>query len=180
MVSVSNFSVRKSDNPCSAGLQPLFFNTLAGFFMYEWFKFFHLAAGLIWLGGMALLIFALRPVAINRLTPPERLPLMAAVLSRFFAMVWVSIAVLLATGFWMLSGADMKLAPKGWHAMSGIGFLMCLIFAHIWFSPFRRLKAAVKAADWPRAGVAMASLHPWVLVNFTLGWLAVAAVIVWR
>jgi uncharacterized membrane protein len=148
--------------------------------MYEWFKFLHLAAGVIWLGGMALMVLALRPVLITRLTPPDRLPLMAAVLSRFFVMVWLSIAVLLATGWWMLAGADMKLAPKGWHAMSGIGLLMCLIFAHIWFAPFRRLKTAVQAADWPVAGKALQQIHPLVLVNFALGWLAVAAVIIWR
>ncbi len=148
--------------------------------MYEWFKFFHLGAGILWLGGMALVIFALRPVAIARLAPPERLPLLSLVLSRFFVMVWVSIAVLLASGLWMLSGADMKLAPKGWHAMSGIGLLMCLIFAHIWFAPFRRLKTAVQAADWPSAGKALGQIHPLVLTNFALGWLAVAAVIIWR
>jgi uncharacterized membrane protein len=148
--------------------------------MYEWFKFLHLAAGILWLGGMALVIFALRPVAIARLAPPERLPLLSLVLSRFFVMVWVSIAVLLASGLWMLSGADMKLAPKGWHAMSGIGLLMCLIFAHIWFAPFRRLKTAVQAADWPSAGNALGQIHPLVLTNFALGWLAVAAVIIWR
>ena len=148
--------------------------------MYEWFKFLHLAAGVIWLGGMALMVLALRPVLITRLTPPDRLPLMAAVLSRFFVMVWLSIAVLLATGWWMLAGADMKLAPKGWHAMSGIGLLMCLIFAHIWFAPFRRLKTAVQAADWPVAGKALQQIQPLVLVNFALGWLAVAAVIIWR
>jgi uncharacterized membrane protein len=148
--------------------------------MYEWFKFFHLGAGILWLGGMTLVIFALRPVAIARLAPPERLPLLSLVLSRFFVMVWVSIAVLLASGLWMLSGADMKLAPKGWHAMSGIGLLMCLIFAHIWFAPFRRLKTAVQAADWPSAGKALGQIHPLVLTNFALGWLAVAAVIIWR
>ncbi|MGV0959157.1 MAG: CopD family protein [Limnohabitans sp.] len=148
--------------------------------MYEWFKFFHLGAGIVWLGGMALVIFALRPVAITRLTPPERLPLLSAVLSRFFTMVWFSIAVLLASGFWMLWGADLKLAPKGWHAMSGIGLLMCLIFAHIWFAPFRRLKAAIHAADWPTAGKALGQIHPLVLTNFALGWLAVAAVVIWR
>ncbi|OYU30008.1 MAG: hypothetical protein CFE39_15800 [Comamonadaceae bacterium PBBC2] len=148
--------------------------------MYEWLKFFHLSAGVIWLGGMALVIWALRPVAMARLSPPERLPLMADVLSRFFVMVWLSIAVLLASGFWMLSGADMKLAPKGWHAMSGIGVLMCVVFAHIWFTPFRRLKAAVLAADWPTAGKALGQIHPLVLTNFTLGWLAVAAVLIWR
>jgi uncharacterized membrane protein len=108
------------------------------------------------------------------------LALMAAVLSRFFVMVWISIALILASGFWMLSVADMKLAPKGWHAMSGLGVLMCLIFAHIWFAPFRRLKAAVLAADWPVAGKALGQIHPLVVANFLLGWLAVLAVVTWR
>ena len=148
--------------------------------MYEWIKFFHLAAAIVWMGGMALVILALRPVVIAQMAPPERLALMAGVLSRFFAMVWVSIALILASGFWMLFMTDMKLAPKGWHAMSGLGVLMCLIFAHIWFAPFRRLKAAVHASDWPTAGEALGQIHPMVLTNFALGWLAVAAVTIWR
>jgi uncharacterized membrane protein len=148
--------------------------------MYEWLKFFHLAAGVVWLGGMALIILALRPVVIARMAPPERVVLMSDVLARFFLMVWLSIALLLASGFWMLGMSDMKLAPKGWHAMSGLGLLMCLIFAHIWFVPFRRLKAAVNASDWPAAGRALGQIHPLVLTNFALGWLAVLAVVVWR
>jgi uncharacterized membrane protein len=148
--------------------------------MYEWFKFLHLAAAIVWLGGMAMVILALRPVVIVQMAPPERLALMAAVLSRFFAMVWVSIGLILASGFWMLSRTDMTLAPLGWHTMSGLGLLMCLIFAHIWFAPFRRMKAAVANTDWPAAGKALAQIHPLVLTNFALGWLAVLAVIVWR
>ena len=92
--------------------------------MYEWFKFFHLGAGVVWLGGMALIILALRPVVIAQMAPPERLALLSSVLSRFFVMVWISIALILISGFWMLSVTDMKLAPKGWHAMSGLGLLM--------------------------------------------------------
>lgn len=148
--------------------------------MYEWIKFLHLAAGIVWLGGMALVILALRPVAIHSMAPVERLTLMSSVLSRFFVMVWVSIALLLVSGFWMLSMTDMKLAAKGWHAMSGLGLVMCLIFAHIWFGPFRRLKAAVQTSDWPSAGQALGKIHPLVLTNFVLGWLAVLAVVVWR
>ncbi len=148
--------------------------------MYEWIKFFHFGAGVVWLGGMALLLLALRPAVIAQMAPPERLALMSAVLSRFFVMVWISIALILASGFWMLSVADMKLAPKGWHAMSGLGVLMCLIFAHIWFAPFRRLKAAVLGADWPMAAKALGQIHPLVITNFALGWLAVLAVVIWR
>jgi len=148
--------------------------------MYEWFKFFHLAAAMVWLGGMTVLILALRPVVIAQMAPPERLALMSTVLSRFFVMVWIAVALILASGFWMLSITDMKLAPKGWHAMSGLGLLMCLIFAHIWFAPFRQLKAAVLTSDWPAAGKALGQIHPLVVTNFVLGWLAVGAVVVWR
>ncbi len=148
--------------------------------MYEWIKFFHLAAAIVWMGGMTLVILALRPVVIARMAPPERLGLMCGVLTRFFAMVWGSIALILASGFWMLAMSDLALAPKGWHAMSGLGLLMCLIFAHIWFAPFRRLKRAVEASEWPAAGQALGQIHIFVLTNFVLGWLAVLAVVVWR
>ncbi len=148
--------------------------------MHEWLKFFHLAAGVVWLGGMALVIFSLRPVAMTSMAPPERLALMSNVLARFFFTVWLSIAFLLVSGFWMLGLSDMKLAPKGWHAMSGLGLLMCLVFAYIWFAPFRRLQNAVKVSDWATAGKALGQIHPLVLTNFVLGWLAVLAVVVWR
>jgi len=148
--------------------------------MYEWIQFFHLAAAVIWLGGMALVLLALRPAAIRSLEPAQRLPLMAAVLARFFTMVWISIAVLLGSGLWMMLSADLRLAPRGWHVMSGLGTLMCLIFAHLWWAPYRRLKTAIAAGDLPAAGVALGQIHPLVVTNFALGWLAVAAVQLWR
>jgi len=148
--------------------------------MYASMQFLHLAAGMVWLGGMALVILALRPVVVTRLPAPERLSLMRAVLGRFFVMVWGSIALILVTGWGMLSAADLQNVPKGWWLMSVLGLLMCLIFAHIWFGPFRRLKASVALADWPAAGLAMGQIHPLVVTNFVLGWLAVLAVVVWR
>jgi len=148
--------------------------------MYEWMKFFHLAAGVIWLGGMALVLLALRPAAGRHLAPEQRLHLMVAVLARFFTMVWISIAILLGSGLWMMMGADMKLAPRGWHVMSGLGTMMCLIFAHLWFAPYRRLKAAMATGDLLAAAQALLRIHPLVVLNFTLGWLAVAAVQLWR
>lgn len=148
--------------------------------MYEWIQFFHLAAAVIWLGGMALVLLALRPAAIRSLEPAQRLPLMAAVLARFFTMVWISIAVLLGSGLWMMLSADLRLAPRGWHVMSGLGTLMCLIFAHLWLVPYRRLKTAIAAGDLSAAGVALGQIHPLVVTNFALGWLAVAAVQLWR
>ena len=148
--------------------------------MYEWIQWLHLSAGIVWLGGMTLLLWAVRPAAIALLPPEQRLPLLHRVLSRFFVLVWLSVAVLLASGGWMFGTADLKLAPRGWHAMAGGGVLMCIIFAHLYFAPFQRLRRAVHAKDWPAAGKALKQIHPLVLTNFALGWAAVLAVQVWR
>lgn len=147
--------------------------------MYETIKWLHLAGAIIWMGGMAFVLWALRP-SLGGLAPDVRVTLMGRVLSRFFGLVWACIALLLASGFWMLLSADMRLAPKGWHAMSGLGLLMCLIFAHIWFALYRQLRRALAQADWAQAGQVLTRIHPLVVTNFCLGWLAIAAVIIWR
>ena len=148
--------------------------------MNEFAKFLHLASAIIWLGGMAFVLAALRPAATTLLPPPLRLPLLARALSRFFMLVWVCIALLLATGSYWLASVGMKAAPLGWHLMLGAGLLMCLIFAHIYFGPFRRLKAAVLASDWPEGGRRAGQIATLVMINFVLGWLAVAAVVFFR
>jgi uncharacterized membrane protein len=144
--------------------------------MYLAIKFLHLAAAIVWLGGMTFVLGALRPVAVAQLQPPVRLPLMAGVLARFFAAVWGSIVFLLLSGLSMLASVGMKNAPMGWHLMLGIGLLMFAVFGHLYFGPWRRMKAAVAAVNWPEAGRCMAQIHPLVVVNFALGWLAVAVV----
>ena len=158
----------------------LIFKLKANRLMYEWIQWLHLAAGIVWLGGMTILLWAVRPAAMALLAPEQRLPLLHRVLSRFFVLVWLAIAVLLLSGGWMFTSADMQVAPRGWHAMAGLGSLMCLIFAHLYFAPFRRLQRAVAAHDWPAGAKAMAQIHPLVLTNFVLGWTAVLAVQVWR
>ena len=148
--------------------------------MYELFKFAHLAAAIVWMGGMALMIWAIRPVAIAQLEPVQRLPLLAGILTRFLKIVGLCVLILLATGGLMLMGVDMRLAPKGWHAMLGIGLLMCLIFGHIYAVPFRKLKLALDQENLPAAASQLAKIHPLMILNFALGWLAVGAVVIWR
>ncbi len=143
-------------------------------------KLLHLAAAIIWLGGMSFMLWALRPVAVAQLAPPLRILLLAGVMARFFNLVWLSIAVLLVTGLFTLGAVGMKAAPLGWHLMLGLGLLMCAIFGHLFFGPFRALRRAVAQADWPLAGRQMSRMHPWVWANCMLGWAAVAAVIVLR
>jgi uncharacterized membrane protein len=142
--------------------------------------FFHLAAAVFWMGGMAFMVLALRgPVAVL-LQPPERLRLLAAVLGRFFVVVAVSIAVLLGSGLWLMLAPGTAAAPPGWHAMATLGIVMMLVFGHIFFAPFRRLKAAVAAGDWPEGGRRMGQIALLVKINLGLGWLAIAAVMLWR
>ena len=114
--------------------------------MQQLILFFHLAAAIFWMGGMAFMVLALRPVLAEQLAPPQRLPLIAAVLKRFFAVVAVSIAVLLATGLTMLAQAGMAKAPPGWHAR----------------------------------GRRTGQIAMLVKINLALGWLAIAAVMLWR
>ncbi|MEO6972256.1 MAG: CopD family protein [Rhodoferax sp.] len=140
-------------------------------------KFLHLIGAIVWLGGMAFMLWALRPVAIVQMQPPARLPFLTGVMDRFFCAAWVSVGLLLVTGAYRLMAVGMKNAPSGWHMMMGIGLLMFAIFGHLYFGPFKRLKQAVAAADWPQAGQQIARIHPLVVINFVLGWLAIAAVL---
>ena len=139
-------------------------------------KFFHLAAAILWMGGIGFMLFALRPAAAATLPPPQRLPLIAATLQRFFSIVWVTIAVLLLSGLAMLLAVGMKGAPLGWHLMFGIGLLMFALFGHLYFGPYKRLVRAVAASDWPTGGAQMLTIPKLAMANFVLGWIAIAAV----
>ena len=107
----------------------------------------------------------------------QRLPLIAQVLRRFFGLVWLAIAVLLVTGLAMLLAVGMKNAPLGWHLMLGIGLLMFALFGHLYFGPFRRLKHAVNASDWPEGARRAGQIATLAIINLVLGTLAIAALI---
>jgi uncharacterized membrane protein len=145
--------------------------------MHALMKFLHLAAAIAWLGGISFMLFALRPAAAEQLAPPQRLPLIVQVLRRFFVGVWVSVAILLLTGLAMLLAVGTKSAPTGWHLMFGLGLLMFALFGHLYFGPFRRLKLAVGASDWPEGGRRVGQIATLAIVNLALGALAIAAVI---
>lgn len=142
-------------------------------------KFLHIAAAIVWLGGISFMLFALRPAAATQLAPPQRLPLIALVLQKFFLLVWPAVALLLLTGLARLLAVGMKNAPLGWHLMFGVGLLMFALFGHLYFGPYRRLKLAVAAADWPEGGRRVGQIANLAMSNLVLGALAIAAVIFW-
>lgn len=151
--------------------------------MYDFAKLLHLVAAIVWMGGMTFMLFALRPAAMASMEPQPRARLMGQVWQRFFAIVAVAVVVLLATGTHLYTSAfkAAKAAggtggvPLGWSLMMGLGILMFLVFGHIYFGGFRKFKRAVAEAQWPLAAQAAGQIQTLVMVNFVLGWLAIAA-----
>ncbi len=142
--------------------------------------FLHLIGAIVWMGGMAFILAALRPAAFASLQPPQRPQLLLAALRRFFPWVWISIVLLLGSGLAILLPVGMDHAPVGWHVMLAIGLVMMAVFAHIYFAPFARARRAAAAGDWAAVARALQQAHPLVVLNFVLGWLAIAAALFWR
>jgi uncharacterized membrane protein len=130
----------------------------------------HLLAATLWVGGMAVMHFAVRPAAVQTLEPPLRLPFMAAALGRFFGWVSVAVAVLLVSGLaMMLLGGGFAAAHWSVHAMFAIGLAMMAVYGHIRFAAFPRLQRAVAAREWPTAAAQLNAIRLRVALNLALG-----------
>lgn len=136
----------------------------------------HVIAVVIWVGGMFFAYMVLRPVAAGQLEPPVRLRLWVGVFGLFFPWVWSAVVAILATGFWMIFAVfgGMGGVALYVHAMLGLGILMTLIFFHVFFAPYGRLKRAVAAQDWPAGGKALSQIRVLVGINTLIGLLTVA------
>jgi uncharacterized membrane protein len=53
--------------------------------------------------------------------------------------------------------------------MQGIGLVMMLVFAHLYFAPWRRFRRAVDAADFPSAAKQLDQIRRIVAFNLVLG-----------
>jgi uncharacterized membrane protein len=130
----------------------------------------HLLGVVVWIGGMFFAYLVLRPAAARLLEPPQRLLLWSATLTRFFNWVWVSVVLVLGSGFYMVTViAEGARIPLYVHAMLYIGVVMTLIFAYVFFSPFPTLKRAVAAQNWPEGAAALNQIRIAVAVNLALG-----------
>lgn len=130
----------------------------------------HLFGIVVWVGGMFFAYMALRPVAAKLLEPPQRLALWSATLERFFRWVWAAVALVLASGFYMLSVISQSTRVLLYaYAMLYVGVAMALIFAYVVFSPHSALKRAVAATDWKAGAAALSRIRIAVAVNLSLG-----------
>ena len=130
----------------------------------------HILATIVWIGGMFFAVLVLRPAA-GPLEPPDRLALWRRVFARFFPWVWLSLVVLLGTGNWMIFEGFEGFAhlPLHIHLMHGIGWLMALIYLHLWFAPYKRFKAALDAGEPPVAAACLNQIRWIVTTNLALG-----------
>ena len=135
----------------------------------------HVLSATIWVGGMYFAYMCLRPIAATQLDPPVRLRLWVGVFTQFFPAVWIAVALLPLTGYAMIFSIwqSMAATPVYVHIMNGLGTLMLLIYMHVYFAPFSRLKKAVLAEQWPAGGAALAQIRMLVGLNLSLGLLVI-------
>lgn len=141
--------------------------------------FLHVLSVVVWVGGMFFAYMALRPVAASVLEPPQRLTLWAGVFDKFFPWVWVSVVLILLTGLYMLHLMG-GTAPLYAYAMLVLGVVMMLIFGHVFFAPYKKLKRAVAAQDWKSGGAALGLIRQLIGINLTIGLVTIAVVFLGR
>jgi uncharacterized membrane protein len=141
--------------------------------------FLHLLGVAVWIGGMIFAHFCLRP-AIADLSPQLRLPLWESVFARFFNWVAASVLMILLTGGFLLTQFGGAHAALPLHAMAGLGIVMMLIFGHIRFGVFPKIRRAVQAQNWPDGARAVGTIRRLVLVNIVLGVVTVGAAVLSR
>ena len=93
----------------------------------------------------------------------------------------MAVLVLPLSGYWML----FQLGGFGAvgvhvHAMQALGILMILIFLHLYFAPFARLKQSVNIQQWPAAAAQLNRIRVMVAINLSLGLLILLIVRILR
>lgn len=136
----------------------------------------HVLSATLWVGGMFFAYQILRPVAASELEAPQRLRLWAAVFSRFFPWVWLFVLLLPVSGYWLVFQLYGGMGGVGWsvHLMQGLGWVMILIYMHLFFAPFRRLKEAVITEQWQDGAKQLNQIRQIVAVNLSLGLIVIA------
>jgi uncharacterized membrane protein len=85
--------------------------------------------------------------------------------------VWLSIIVILVTGYWMLFSVFGGFANAGLHIhlMHGGGIVMVLIYLHVFFAPYRRLRHAVVVQDYAEGASQLAVIRKLIALNLSIG-----------
>jgi len=143
-------------------------------------KFVHLVAVAVWIGGMFFAHFCLRPAAFELLPPPQRVPLLAGALGRFFRWVAVAVVLLWVTGLVRMGQVGFAHAPPSWTAMALLAAVMTVLFAVIAHVIFPKVRADAAAQRFPEAAAGLARIRVLVAVNLVLGVATIGSVTLMR
>lgn len=145
-----------------------------GEFMAAFLIAVHVLAAVIWVGGMFFAYLALRPATAG-LSLAERVPLWSRALGRFFLWVWLAVIALIVTGYMLIFGVfgGMGAAGVHVHVMQALGWVMFLVFGHLFFVPWRRLRTALAAGSVDEAARHLNQIRWIVALNLTLGLIVV-------
>jgi len=143
------------------------------------FKFIHLLAVLIWVGGMFFAYVALRPAAAEALDMPQRMNLWSGVLRLFFNWVWASVGAILITGFYLIYlYGGIAHVSRHVHAMLALGLAMMVIHGYMFFSYYVPFSLNAAKRRWKEAGEPLDKIHKLIAANLLLGLLTVGVVLI--
>lgn len=143
------------------------------------FKYIHLIAVLIWIGGMFFAYVVLRPATSESLDLPHRLRLWAAVLRLFFNWVWASVGVILITGFYLMYlYGGIAHVSRHVHIMLALGLAMMVIHGYMFFTCYVPFSLHVAKKRWKEAEEPLGRIRQLVAVNFALGLLTAGIVLI--
>lgn len=149
--------------------------------LYTTLLFAHVLGVVVWVGGMFVLHFAVRPSAARLQEPAVRLTFLSSALGRFMSWAALAIVAVLASGLAMiLMSGGFKNAHLSVHLMFAVGLVMMLLYLHIRLAPFKRMRGAVMASDWAVAASNLDVVRKLVLINLTLGFITIAIATIGR
>ena len=131
----------------------------------------HILGAVVWVGGMFAIYVCLRPALAVLEQPLQRLALMRAMLQKFFPWVWMSIVLLLASGYWVLFTVQGGFAFAGVHVhiMQGVAWVMILLFGWLYWGAWADFRDAVDDANWEQAAGGLNRIRQIIAINLPLG-----------
>ena len=136
----------------------------------------HAIAATVWIGGMFFVLVVFRP-AVQSLEPASRSAMMALTLKKFFPWVWMSIVILLLTGYWLVGAfGGFGSVPAYVHVMHLLGWVMVALFGFMYFKPNRVFRAELERGNKDQAMKALGTVRTIVVINLILG-LAIVAIV---
>jgi uncharacterized membrane protein len=134
----------------------------------------HILSATVWVGGMFAAYVCLRPAA-GALEPPQRLTLWRNFFAKFFPWVWMSVILLLASGYYMLTTTfgGFAGAPLYINLMQLLGLVMVALYLWLFHGPWLKFKRAVDGKDFPAAGALLSRIRMIIAIKLPLGLIVV-------